>query len=128
MDNNLIFLVGLPGSGKTTMAKLEYPDYFLVDDPTEAPIIDSTRKTIIADCHLCYPKTFNQVIKLYPNSLFILFENNLNQCYQNVLNRNDGRLITWDFMLLLNTEYAKILDSKKTYNYLEVKVYATKSS
>lgn len=123
--SNLIFLVGLPGAGKTTLAKTQYQNYKLIDDPVTAPEINLNEKTIIADCHLCDRRTFKQVCELYPQSLFILFENNLEQCYKNVLARNDGRKITYEYMVNLSGKYAKILKAMWNINYKEHKVYGT---
>lgn len=126
MTNNLIFLVGLHGSGKTTLAKQFYPDYFLIDDPISAPVINPNIKTIIADCYLCYPNTFNQALTLYPDSFFIFFENNLQQCFKNIVKRNDGRFIPPEFMYHLSEKYAIILNEQcKSYQHKIVKVYGS---
>lgn len=107
--NNLIFLVGLPGAGKTTLAQTKYSDFKLIDDPKVAPVLIPDNKTVIADCHLCYLKTFNQVCHLYPNSTFLLFENDLAQCWENVQNRNDHRIIPYSYMVKLSKAYSKTL-------------------
>lgn len=93
----LVFIVGLPGSGKTTWAKNQN-DGFVVDDPKfieEIKIaIDQNNKVYVVDPHLVldhFRKLAEQAELGVDEVQWIFFENNPNACWENVKNRNDGR-------------------------------------
>lgn len=118
------FIVGLPGSGKTTLGnKLSSQGAFFVDDinliKNKKELLSSIRSNhvIIADVYLCQFKVRMQA-KTYLTNIFggmkeewIFFENDPIQCKKNVRFRNDGRDVEGmiDFMA-------------KQYSYPEGKV------
>ncbi|WOL31467.1 hypothetical protein [Microcoleus phage My-WqHQDG] len=105
-NHDLVFIVGLPGSGKTYLAKtLAGPNRVLIDDPKQAPIFEPNTRYVVTDPHLCIPRTFLQVSKLYPQAFYYLFTNKVEQCWVNTKNRNDGRDITYEYLLSLSNKY-----------------------
>lgn len=119
---SLIFVIGLPASGKTTLAT-QYPDYILIDDPKRKPVIDVNNNYIICDPHLCKPDVFDVVRKLYPDGYYIFFSNNPNQCCVNLSNRNDGRKITEDYINKLSLLYQPELWASLVINSKVIEVY-----
>jgi len=95
-------LVGLPGSGKSYYIKQNSDSKtIIVDDPKNANELPDklTSDLIIADCHLCREKTRESLHKIlqirYQKAEinYVFFENNPEQCLQNVKFRNDGRFV-----------------------------------
>lgn len=105
----LIVLIGLPGSGKTTLAKTEYLEYELFDDfITEfyngklAYALKNNKNVCVADPRLCVTEVFLKYMPLlekyvnYPYSLkIILFENNVETCLHNIKNRDKRKGIDY---------------------------------
>jgi hypothetical protein len=124
LDVDIVFIVGLPGSGKTHLAST-LPNRVLIDDPKQAPILEPNTRYVITDPHLCIPKTFSQVSKLYPLAFYYLFTNRLEQCWLNTKLRNDGRDISYEYLLSLSNRYdphqlAELVTHKaiiEVYNY-----------
>lgn len=105
MIKEIIFLVGLPGSGKSTLGqKLKNEKEFeFLDDLSvlteNAEIYLSqylTKKVkglIIADCPFCEEETLkaaeNLVRRLFPKATLniIYFENNVEKCFKNIESR-----------------------------------------
>ena len=107
---NLIIVVGLPASGKTTYCTTNYPEYTLYDDYLNTIYnntllqhlqntnnsVNSNSKVIINDPRLCDTTIFKQQVNnilLYiplSNIQFILFENTPDQCILNSQLRNDN--------------------------------------
>lgn len=103
-NHNLVFIVGLPGSGKTHLANT-LPDRVLIDDPKQAPLFKPNTRYLVTDPHLCIPKTFIQVSKLYPQAFYYLFTNKVEQCWVNTKSRNDGKDIAYEYLLSLSNRY-----------------------
>lgn len=66
-----VIIGGLPLSGKTTLAANAYPDFFLIDDPTDfdkdvAPYLDE-KKIVITDPHLCFKKNREKLVDILEN-------------------------------------------------------------
>ena len=102
----IIIIVGLPGSGKTTLIEnMKELGDLLLDDisrrktPFEdlvAAIHDPNAKRIIVSdplfCHRGNQIDIHDQLKTYPVHLdWIFFENDPQQCLINVQHRNDGR-------------------------------------
>lgn len=61
-----ILIGGLPCSGKTTLAKTKYKDYFLIDDPKDFGDIEKSfkkDKIVITDPYLSFMENRNEAIK-----------------------------------------------------------------
>lgn len=126
-----ILVVGLPGSGKSTYVKNNYPDFIIHDDflsnVWNGKAIDDVNKgkdVILVDPRLTYPKTFSRVINMFNKQpdLIILFENDPDQCIMNsklrVPYRDVHRNITsfsehYSFDTYLNYE-TKVVDVYKS--------------
>jgi predicted kinase len=95
----LVVLIGLPGSGKTTLAKIEYPEYELFDDFISqfyngklAYALQNNKNVCVADPRLCVTEVFLKYMPLLEqysyNLKIILFENNVETCLNNIKNRD----------------------------------------
>lgn len=123
IDNDLIFIVGLPGSGKTHLANT-FTDRgrLVIDDPKQAPVLAPGIKYVIADPHLCYSRVFRQVSKLYPSAYYYLYANDLEQCWNNIQGRDD-RNITYSYIARLSREYDPWEFSTLVKDYEVIDVY-----
>lgn len=100
-------IVGLPGSGKTTLAKklaLE-KDALLFDDigfesqrsQFEACLLENSKNIVVVDVYFCLAAVRKLALETITslNSAveieWIYFENNYDACLKNIQNRNDGR-------------------------------------
>lgn len=101
-SSNILFIVGLPGSGKTTLANQINKDndnkYLIIDDPKNfktdiLPYIH--QNLIISDPNLCFLQNRKSAVDIIkknnPNIKidWIYFENNPEACLQNATRRND---------------------------------------
>jgi hypothetical protein len=99
--NNILFIVGLPGSGKTTLANKINNDnggkYLVIDDPKDfdTQILPNINKDlIITDPYLCYEKNrdsaFRKIKMANPDAKidWIFFENDPEACLINAARRN----------------------------------------
>ena len=105
--NNILFIVGLPGSGKTTLAKQINKDnsgkYRIIDDPRDLdkqvlPYIKED--LIISDPALCFPQNREMATKFIqkhnPDAKidWIYFENDPETCLLNSEIRNRANIIS----------------------------------
>lgn len=108
---HIIFLIGLPGSGKTYYANnyLRNNHNYFIDDFSVNDIewcLEDFKKSgknqlIISDPNLCLvsQESAKESIKKMLNEikefefLFLYFENNPEQCIKNIAHRNDDRCI-----------------------------------
>ena len=101
--SKVILIIGLPGSGKTYLAKTKYVPlgYTLVDDPLDRNHIDrllyAGHDLVITDPHLCNESTRELAYKHLHNMncvvSMVFFENNVEKCKKLIELRNDGRNI-----------------------------------
>jgi hypothetical protein len=113
------FIVGLPGSGKTYLAKsylatnLQFSkNWKLYDDPVDlAKMIQDVKNgwsLIVTDPHLCWERNRSIAQILMENAgaevEWTFFENNPAACKRNVVKRNDNRRVD-SFIDLLSKNY-----------------------
>ena len=120
---SIVFIIGLPASGKTTLALQRYTNHILIDDPRSKPIIDLTKDYVITDPDLCKPKVFDVVKNLYPEAYYIFFTNDPYQCNENLKKRNDGRNITKEYIDKLSYVYLPYVCSDLVQNKEIIEVY-----
>lgn len=96
----IIFIVGLPASGKTTLAETMAKDLqaALVDDPKSLDQIMealSNDTVIVTDPFLCYKKNQEKAKEIFSSLAevnFIYFENDLLQCKKNAKLRPEKKV------------------------------------
>jgi len=125
----VLFLIGLPGSGKTTYAKkfLKQTKSFLFDDvfldsqleELKALYNSGVRNIVVTSPVLCTKEAQEKCFSLFPESDVVYFENNIENCWANIIKRNDKeKIITKDYLLRLSSKYfipenAQILQVEK---------------
>lgn len=115
---SITVIIGLPGSGKTTLAlKMVDDKTFLIDDfSLNKELVNDFLKTglnrlVITDPRLCSTtkKRAETVLKTYlGDNIFIswiAFENDVESCWKNVQERKDGRVIGRYFLDSLSEKY-----------------------
>ena len=116
----VIFIVGLPGSGKSHFVRHYMRDFFqsgyhFLDDPSHdmspqelRACADKHRHLIVADPMLCLQKNREQAERVFSEFKvsWIFFENNLEVCLNNISFRRDSRGITEHFVRSLSKDYA----------------------
>jgi hypothetical protein len=113
----VIMVAGLPGSGKTTWAKNRGDRSFLVDDPRETKELPSleflTQKKyeeiVIVDPWFCLEFNRKNAEKIVKNAYgiepeWVFFENDTENCFYNVMIRNDGRMVL-EFIKNISKKY-----------------------
>lgn len=118
----LIFLVGLPGSGKTTYAKdvfvpegFELFDDIGISNQGIQALFDHLlegKKAVVTDIYSLTTEDRLRILRqLYSavepdlNLRWIFFENNADACIKNISKRKDDRLISEDFVRYLAKIY-----------------------
>ena len=120
----IVIILGLPGSGKTTLAKTKYSNYKLIDDITinyNINYYDPNDKIVIT-CPIAGTKSKKEILrklKLWFGKsyiTFIVYENNYEQCIKNIESRNDGRNISYKTLQFLSKRYNPYEFSRKILN------------
>ncbi len=111
MSSKVVFIVGLPGSGKSYLTETyaAKPFHGIFDDISiggkeryarfEKDLKAGTHTLVVSDIFLCDPKLREKAVKkilaVAPNTVFewIFFENSPVKCRKNVIHRNDGRAV-----------------------------------
>ncbi len=105
-----IFVIGLPGSGKTEAFKNK--ETVLDDEENSYCALVSLMKENKAEIYLlsaefCDEQVLQSVVKFIeefdsnsPEFEYVYYENNPTQCIKNVINRNDGRNVLADISAL----------------------------
>lgn len=98
----ITLIVGLPGSGKTTLGKqLESQGSYFIDDISISGIdvlqeaIKVHDHVVVADIFLCREKERQRAIRFLKDCEieWVFFENDPIKCLANVKQRNDGRKV-----------------------------------
>ena len=103
--SNILFIVGLPCSGKTHLAEKINKDnnykYIIIDDPKDFSEIESHLESdlIITDPNLIFPENrenaIKRITKLNPNCKidWLFFENNPDRCLINYKIRGSSKKV-----------------------------------
>jgi hypothetical protein len=114
----IFFVVGLPGSGKTTWAKTLDPELFtLIDDPTEKLELCSEFNWVITDPQLCYVENWMAAKKMFPDSQWVFFEPDFETCWKNLERRNKvepWKQVSRDYLKVIHRNYSKSFDRMVT--------------
>lgn len=136
----ITLIVGLPGSGKTWLANqlLEQdPQAVFIDDPKNSELIKgyADRNILIADPNLCdshiRSSAIQALVNIYPGCEidWHFFENNIQQCKENVKFRSDGRNVenTINFLSKIYNVPTKDNTTSVVYKNMQThKVFNTK--
>ena len=125
MNNKIILVCGLPGSGKTFLGRnlSQEMGFEFIDDITKESfprfheLLSNNQSVIISDPKFTHTKIRNEAIKYLKQFEgltieWIFFENDPKQCVRNINVRDDGRDVV-DFVKSFSRLY-KIPDSAKT--------------
>lgn len=132
MSKQLIIIIGLPGSGKTTLTqKYKNKGYKIYDDFIDHFINYKLMKSIISgknicinDPRLCNIKIFNFYIRIFQkyinkeNIFLILFKNEPDKCIKNIKNNNNYNDIT---KIKKNNSINKLTVLYDINNYIDYK-------
>lgn len=126
MDYQVIMVIGLPASGKSTYIK-HLQNYLLCDDFITTFFngevlkkISEGHKVCLSDPRLCMMRVFEDVIRKIkpytPTIKLILFENNPEKCIINSRTRNDKRDGQKMEQCILNYSKVYLLENYKNYD------------
>lgn len=103
VDCKVIIIIGLPGSGKTTISN-KFTDYLIFDDFLnkfyDGKVLEAmqlNKKICLIDPRLCIYEIFNKYMDIIKTNInkndihLILFRNEPEKCIANVTIRNDDR-------------------------------------
>lgn len=104
----ITFIIGLPGSGKSTFIKQYENDAVIIDDPKKKDIVNiqETEWLIISDPNFCNKQTLNNAKKYLENKFsnlyfeYIYFENDVENCINNINHRNERMNAIYDVIIL----------------------------
>lgn len=131
---DITVIVGLPGSGKSTFAlKLINDNNFLIDDfSLNRHLLEDFKKSgkkelVITDPLLCETtqERAEKKLKFFLkneniNFKWVLFENDLKNCWTNVFEREDNREISYNFVKELSKKYEENYFYKNQENVIDV--------
>jgi len=130
MNHKVVIVIGLPGSGKTTLTK-KMVGYEVFDDFIttyhDGRIVDTLKagkRVCLSDPRLCFPAFFQMYIKIFLGFVskkdiqLILFENNPDKCWYNLMEREDGAKVA-DMIPGFSEDY-----DEETYKDFEYEVKA----
>lgn len=132
MDHQVLVVVGLPGSGKSTWAKqlngYEIYDDFITTyhDGKLLKALEAGKKVCMTDPRLCSPFTFKTYINVFlriikkDNIGLVLFENEPMICAENVINRNDGSPEIASMVFIFSKDYTEETYEGFDYKIMEV--------
>lgn len=105
-QKQVILVIGLPGSGKTSYCLENYPTYTIFDDflmewmtGNIQELINNGENVCLNDPRLCIKSTFKRIInQLYEmigkdDIHLVVFTNEPYYCAKNVAKRDDGRAV-----------------------------------
>lgn len=99
---NITFIVGLPGSGKSYLAKKIKTNSCIIDDPKSLdkdifPYLNMKKDLIIIDANFCFTELLERAIMVLKNKIeetveinIIYFKNDPKQCIKNVERRKEN--------------------------------------
>lgn len=105
MSQEIIIVVGLPGSGKTTyMSQSNFNDYIKFDNIFAHPdgtskfleTVNDGKSAIVSDIQFCKSSTLQKFISKIPEGIVVnyhYFSNNPAQCKKNAITRNGRHLV-----------------------------------
>jgi len=132
MDRQVLLVVGLPGSGKSTWAKqldgYEVFDDFITTyhDGKVINALETGKKVCMIDPRLCNPFTFKTYINVFlrlvnkDNIGLILFENEPMTCAENIVARNDGKPEIARLIFMFSQDYEAETYDGFDYEIMEV--------
>lgn len=104
--SHVVLITGLPGSGKTTLAMLEFRDYVLVDDPKFGDVqfiddyLSENLDIVIVDPNLCRAAARERAMKHFTDLghsvQCVFFANDPLQCRINAASRVQPRPVNAD--------------------------------
>lgn len=133
-DYHVLFLVGLPGSGKSYYGHeflKSNPNYIFVDDCSRIELenaLSNNAKIIVANPWFVVENARKQAIALiekYTSNIeFVFFENNPQQCIRNVEFRNDNRKV-FGFIKSMTKQYVIPKENEFEYKFQLLTIFNT---
>jgi GTPase SAR1 family protein len=136
MHYQIIIVIGLPGSGKSSFCRKFSNDGYLIFDDFISKFFDGSLIETIAsgsnvcinDPRLCFFHIFSKYISILEqivpknNILLYLFGNDPIQCFANLTKRNDLRKISFNTLLNYSQHYDILNYNKWNYHLLKIHV------